>query len=168
MVSSLFEFNVYALKWIKSKAAGVKVYPRQTWNFRAHAVSACISLWRHKTMHAVHAKETSPISMVHACICLCCMHQPVTSRADHMVAACTYCMGSKVSSLSRIYLYSSYFDKKCNKDGASSNLKEQQLGEEKKRVPFQKESSESSFFRIWRNSILPMCCELLIVTDSAI
>ncbi len=31
---------------------------------------------------------------------------PVTSQAD----ACTYCMGSKVSSLSQIYLYSSYFD----------------------------------------------------------
>ncbi len=34
-----------------------------------------------------------------------CMHQPVTSQAD----ACTYCKGSKVSSLSWIYLYSSYF-----------------------------------------------------------
>jgi len=34
-----------------------------------------------------------------------CMHWPVTSQAD----ACTYNMGSKVSSLSRIYLYSSYF-----------------------------------------------------------
>ncbi len=34
-----------------------------------------------------------------------CMHQPVMSQAN----ACTYCMGSKVSSLSRIYLYSSYF-----------------------------------------------------------
>jgi len=30
-----------------------------------------------------------------------CMHWPVTSQAD----ACTYCMGSKVSSLSQIYLY---------------------------------------------------------------
>ncbi len=30
-----------------------------------------------------------------------CMHRPVTSQAD----ACTYCMGSKVSSLSWIYLY---------------------------------------------------------------
>jgi hypothetical protein len=43
------------------------------------------------------------------------MHQPVTSWcavtswADHMVVACTYCMRSKVSSLSQIYLYSSYF-----------------------------------------------------------
>ncbi len=38
-----------------------------------------------------------------------CMHQPVMSWADHVVAACTYCMGSKVSSLSHIYLYSRYF-----------------------------------------------------------
>ncbi len=83
------------------KISGVKVYPRQTWNFRAHAVSACISLWRHSAMHAVHAIEIS--LMVHACIYLCCMHQPVTSRANHVVAACTYCMGSKVSSLSQIY-----------------------------------------------------------------
>jgi hypothetical protein len=37
------------------------------------------------------------------------MHWPVTSWAVHMVAACTYCMGSKVLSLSQIYLYSSYF-----------------------------------------------------------
>ncbi len=34
-----------------------------------------------------------------------CMHWPVTSQVD----ACTYCMGFKVSSLPRIYLYSSYF-----------------------------------------------------------
>ncbi len=37
------------------KAAGVKVYPRPTWNFRSHAVSACISLWHHKTMYALTA-----------------------------------------------------------------------------------------------------------------
>jgi len=37
--------------------------------------------------------------------CSTCMHCPVTSQGD----ACTYCMGSKASSLSRIYLYSSYF-----------------------------------------------------------
>ena len=34
-----------------------------------------------------------------------CMHWPVTSQAN----ACTYCTGSKVSSLPRIYLYSSFF-----------------------------------------------------------
>ncbi len=33
----------------------------------------------------------------------------VTSLANHMVAACTYCVRSKVPSLSWIYLYSSYF-----------------------------------------------------------
>jgi len=34
-----------------------------------------------------------------------CMHQPVMPQSD----ACTYSMGSKVSTLSRVYLYSSYF-----------------------------------------------------------
>jgi hypothetical protein len=34
------------------------------------------------------------------------MHRPVTTQAD----ACTYCMGFKLSSLSPIYLYSSYFE----------------------------------------------------------
>jgi hypothetical protein len=34
-----------------------------------------------------------------------CMHRPVMSQAN----ACTYCIGCKVSSLSQIYLYSSYF-----------------------------------------------------------
>jgi hypothetical protein len=38
--------------------------------------------------------------------CSTCMHKPVMSQAD----ACTYCMGSKVSSVSQIYLYTSYFD----------------------------------------------------------
>ncbi len=41
------------------------------------------------------------------------MHRPVTSKAD----ACTYCMGSKVSNLSWIYLHSSYFEpcrQKCH------------------------------------------------------
>jgi len=38
------------------------------------------------------------------------MHQPVTSQAD----ACTYCMGSKVSSLSQMYLYSNYFGTTAN------------------------------------------------------
>ncbi len=36
------------------------------------------------------------------------MHQPVMSQAN----ACTCCMGSKVSSLFRIYLYPYYFDEK--------------------------------------------------------
>ncbi len=34
-----------------------------------------------------------------------CMHRPVLSQADARI----YCMGSKVSSLSQMYLYSSYF-----------------------------------------------------------
>jgi hypothetical protein len=32
------------------------------------------------------------------------------SLSNHVVVACTYCMGSKVSCLSQIYLYSSYFE----------------------------------------------------------
>ncbi len=52
-----------------------------------------------------------------------CMHwpvhtSPVTSQAD----ACTYCMGSKVSSLSQIYLYSSYFDSYTRKQHIFRNL----------------------------------------------
>ncbi len=42
------------------KVTGVKVYPRQTRNFRSHAVSACISLWCHRPMHAHHI-------LMHAC-----------------------------------------------------------------------------------------------------
>ncbi len=37
-----------------NKVAGVKVHPRQTWNFRSHAVSACIGLWCHGQMHGPH------------------------------------------------------------------------------------------------------------------
>jgi len=43
-------------KLICDKVAGVKVYPRQTWNFRSHAVSACIDLWHHRLMHADTAR----------------------------------------------------------------------------------------------------------------
>ncbi len=43
------------------KVAGVKVYLRQTCNFRSHAVSACISLWCHRPMHAC-------CRPMHACI----------------------------------------------------------------------------------------------------
>ncbi len=91
----LFEGAIYELILVlyKDKVAGVKVYPRQTWIFRAHAVSACIGLWFHGAMHAVHA-----------CIGLWCIHQPVMSWAAHIIAACTYCMGFTVSSLSWIYL----------------------------------------------------------------
>ncbi len=53
-----------------------------------NACSTCM----HKSMRCMHKSMR-------------CMHQPVMSQAH----ACTYCMGSKVSNLSRIYLYSSYF-----------------------------------------------------------
>ncbi len=74
-----------------TKVAGVKVYQRQTWNFRFHAVSACIGLWHHRPMHAPHR-------LMHACYW---RHCPITSQVD----ACSYCMGSVVLILSRIYLY---------------------------------------------------------------
>ncbi len=44
-----------------------------------------------------------------------CMYWPVTCTHRHVISqadVCTYCMGSKVSSLSQIYLYSSYFGSK--------------------------------------------------------
>jgi len=44
--------SAIALLSIDGKVAGVKVYPRQTWNFRSLAVSACIGLWHHRLMHA--------------------------------------------------------------------------------------------------------------------
>ncbi len=86
------------------KVAGVKVYPRQTWNFRSHAVSACsnhvIGPWHHRLMHATQADRGK------TCLYgMYCMHCLLTSQAD----ACRYCIGSKVSSLSLIYLYSSCF-----------------------------------------------------------
>ncbi len=48
--------------------------------------NACCT-WMHKPVRCIH----QPVR---------CMHHPVMSQAD----ACTYCMESKVSSLSRIYL----------------------------------------------------------------
>jgi hypothetical protein len=75
-------FGIGGFHSVSFKVVGVKVYPRQTWNFRAHTVSACIGLWHHGAMHAVHAIEISPISLVHACICPCCMHWSVTSWAN--------------------------------------------------------------------------------------
>jgi hypothetical protein len=51
--------TVVFLHWCLIKVAGVKVYPRQTCNFRFHAVSACsnhvIGLWCHRPMHALTA-----------------------------------------------------------------------------------------------------------------
>jgi len=48
--NSTYSFILQCASTLKCKyvkVAGVKVYPRQTWNFRSHAVSACIGLWRH-------------------------------------------------------------------------------------------------------------------------
>jgi len=39
------------------------VYLRQTWNFRSHAVSACISLWHHRLMHACIAHDITGLCM---------------------------------------------------------------------------------------------------------
>ncbi len=59
------------------KVAGVKVYLRQTWNFRSRAVSACISLWCHRPMHAPHR-------LMHACTaCIA----PWCHRLMHTVTA---------------------------------------------------------------------------------
>ncbi len=50
-----------------TKVAGVKVHLRQTWNFRSHAVSAYISLWHHRLMHAPHRLMHAPHRLMHAC-----------------------------------------------------------------------------------------------------
>ncbi len=47
-----------------SKVSVIKVYLRQNQNNRAHSVTACIGLWHHGEMHAVHAS----ISLWGACI----------------------------------------------------------------------------------------------------
>ncbi len=84
-----------------SKVAGVKVYLRRNWNNGAHAVTACIGLWRHGPQWA-HTTEIGlmKIKNVHVVPFLSPLwlwhHGPIT---------CTYCMGSKVLSLSRVYLY---------------------------------------------------------------
>ncbi len=80
-VDTMTRFNI--------NVARVKVYPRQTWNFRPHAVS----------------KPQADACTSQAYACMYYMHCPMASKAD----ACTYCMGSVVLILSGIYLYSSYF-----------------------------------------------------------
>ncbi len=70
---------------LMAKVAGVKVYLRQTWNFKSHAESACsnyvIGLWHHRLMHGLTACITPwhrrPI--LHG---LCCKHCPMTSQAN--------------------------------------------------------------------------------------
>jgi hypothetical protein len=62
---------------LSKAAAEVKVYRRQTWNFRSHALSACISLWCHRSMHAPHR-------LMHACTaCIA----PWCHRLMHAVTA---------------------------------------------------------------------------------
>ncbi len=68
-------YFVFAL--VQHKVAGVKVYLRQTWNFRSHAVSACIGLWCHRPMLAPHR-------LMHACTaCIAPWHH----RLMHAVTA---------------------------------------------------------------------------------
>ncbi len=74
----------------------VKVYSRQTSNFRSHAVSACVSLWCHRPMHAPHR-------IIHACTAWIA---PWPHRPMHAVTAWAllfwFCL--------RYALISSYFD----------------------------------------------------------
>ncbi len=106
--------RIYYLFWllwqdVDSKVAGEKVYPRQTWNLISHVVSAFsnheISLWCHRPMNATQADACMYHRDRTYLFGMYCMHCPVTSQAN----ACRYCMGSKVLSLSWIYLYPSYF-----------------------------------------------------------
>jgi hypothetical protein len=60
-----------------NKVAGIKVYPRQTWNFRSHEVSACIGLWCHGLMHGPHR-------LMHACTAFIA---PWCHRPMHAVTA---------------------------------------------------------------------------------
>ncbi len=63
--------------WVTHQLSMVKVYLRQTWNFRSHAVSACIGLWSRRLMHAPHR-------LMHACTaCIA----PWSPRLMHAVTA---------------------------------------------------------------------------------
>ncbi len=75
----------------QTKQLEIKVYPRRIQN-NTNCMHQPVISWGNACSTWMHW----PVM---------CTHQPVTSQAD----ACTYCMGSKASSLSRIYLYSSYF-----------------------------------------------------------
>ncbi len=110
--TELFIVEVEDTKWNLHKVAGVKVYLRQTWNFRYHAVSACIGLWCHRPactsqayacMYCIHCCMTSQADACssQAYACMYCIHCPMTSKAD----AYSYYMGSVVLILSWIYLY---------------------------------------------------------------
>ncbi len=72
-----------------------------------HAVHTCISLWcmqRPVTSWGKACSTNMHQPVVHASAC------DITSRSHGW---CTYCMESKVSSFSWIYLYSSYFGHYC-------------------------------------------------------
>jgi len=116
--------SLSAIMSVISKVAGVKVYLRQTWNFRYHAVDACIGLrhqkpmyaptaciapWCHRLMHAVtewallfrfHLRYTFTSSYFewyhHA------MHRHLR-KIDWLMArtACPVCLASTVSGHSK-------------------------------------------------------------------
>ncbi len=68
---------LHLIDWFYFKVAGVNVNLRQTWNFRSHAVSTCIGLWHHRSMHAPHR-------LMHACTaCIAPWHH----RPMHAVTA---------------------------------------------------------------------------------
>ena len=80
------------------KVAGVKVYHRQTWNFRSHAVSACIGLWCHRLMHAPHR-------FMHACTaCIATWHHRLMHAVTAWALLFWFCL--------RCTFTSSYFVKK--------------------------------------------------------
>jgi len=89
----------------QGKVAGVKVYPRQNQNSRAHAVSTWISLWHHGAVHAVCACF-SLCDAILACISLW-HHRPMHARTAWDLKF-QFCLRSQ------IYLYSSYFEIKVN------------------------------------------------------
>ncbi len=66
-------------------------------------ISETKSKWQSPCNYCMHQPVTSQANACtsHAYGCMCCMHCPMTSQAD----ACSYCMGSVVLILSRIYLY---------------------------------------------------------------
>jgi hypothetical protein len=84
----------------------VKVYPRQTWNFRSHAVSACDWPVMSQPQWALKGYHMDISFIFHrSYLCGVSPLWAMMSQAD----ACSYCMGSVVSISSQIYLYSSYF-----------------------------------------------------------
>ncbi len=59
--------HIIIVHWWWCKVGGVKVYPRQTWNFRSHAVSVC-------------SKPCYPPMTSQADACHMCMQQPCYSH----------------------------------------------------------------------------------------